>query len=424
MDTFYVCAGWLKDNPIIGSCRAERTRGSEVISFQYSLKWLNRFPDFFLGPDVANVSGIQYPQFGRCFGFIEDASPDRWGRKLMDRKEIKNAEALGRRPRTLQKSDYLLGVSDIGRMGGLRFLDEKGVFIGPSDRGSIPLITDIRKLQASIERYETNDMCNEQDLKDLFDAGSSLGGARPKANVRDTDGTLWLAKFPSKKDDYDVGAFEMMVHDMAVMCGLSTPPAKAIIIKDKGTVFLSKRFDRTDDGNRVHTASAMNLLGETDGSDNISSYLDIASVIEAHSANPKSDLLELWKRIVFGVCINNTDDHLRNHGFIYGDDGNLSLSPVYDVNPNPDKYELSLLMDYESNAVDIERVYQVSEYFRIDAKTALESINKIQTVIKDVLKTGTNKYHISKSDYDYIYPCFRETFRPVISPRGGGPRDF
>lgn len=416
MDTFYVCAGWLKDNPIIGSCRVERTRGSEVISFQYSSKWLTRFPDFFLGPDVANVSGIQYPQFGRCFGFIEDASPDRWGRKLMDRKEIKKAERQDRRPRTLQKSDCLLGVSDIGRMGGLRFLDEKGVFMCPSDRGSIPLITDIRKLQASIERYETNDMCNEQDFKDLFDAGSSLGGARPKANVRDADGTLWLAKFPSKKDDYDIGAFEMMVHDMAVMSGLSTPPAKAIIIKDKGTVFLSKRFDRTDDGNRVHTASAMNLLGETDGSDNTSSYLDIASVIEAHSANPESDLLELWKRIVFGVCINNTDDHLRNHGFIYDENGNLSLSPVYDVNPNPDKHELSLLMDYESNAVDIERVYQVSEYFRIDAKTALENINQIQTVIKDVLRTGTNKYHISKSDYDYIYPCFREAFHPIISP--------
>ncbi len=422
MESFYVCAGWLKDNPIIGSCRVERTRGSEVISFQYSLKWLNRFPDFFLGPDVANVSGIQYPQPGRCFGFIEDASPNRWGRKLMDRKEIKNAEALGRRPRTLQKSDYLLGISDMGRMGGLRFIDENGVFASPSEQGSIPLITDIRNLQASIERYETNEDCKEQDIKDLFDAGSSLGGARPKANVRDTDGTLWLAKFPSKKDDYDIGAFEMMVHDMAVMCGLSTPPAKAFIIKDKGTVFLSKRFDRTDDGNRVHTASAMNLLGETDGSDNRSSYLDMASVIEANGAYPESDLLELWKRIVFGVCINNTDDHLRNHGFIYDENGNLSLSPMYDVNPNPDKHELSLLIDYESNTVDIERVFQVSEYFRIDEEEALETINGIQTIIKTVLKTGKEKYHISKSDYDYIYPCFRETFHPLVPPHDSGQR--
>ena len=419
MESFYVCAGWLKDNPIIGSCRVERTRGNEVISFQYSLKWLNRFPDFFLGPDVANVSGIQYPQLGRCFGFIEDASPDRWGRKLMDRKEIKNAENLGQRPRTLQKSDYLLGVSDIGRMGGLRFLDENGVFMSTIEHEPIPLITDIRKLQASIERYETNKDCKEQDINDLFDAGSSLGGARPKANVRDTDGTLWLAKFPSKKDDYDIGSFEMMVHDMAVACGLSVPPAKAFIIKDKGTVFLSKRFDRTDDCNRVHTASAMNLLGETDNSDNRSSYLDIASVIESYSVKPESDLSELWKRIVFGVCINNTDDHLRNHSFVYGEEGSLSLSPMYDVNPNPDKHDLSLLIDYESNAVDIERVYQASEYFRIDAKTAFESINRVQTVIKDVLKTGKNKYHISKSDYDYIYPCFREAFHPVIPPRGG-----
>ncbi len=407
MNEFLVRAGWIFGDPVIGRCRINRDRGNEVISFKYNAEWLDKHPSFVLGPDVFNTAGWQYPEHS-VFGFLEDCSPDRWGRRLLDRALSGGVSA----HRTLMASDYLLGVSDEGRMGGLRLSDTDGVYLASSDKRSIPVITDIRRLQDAVEKFERNVPASDPYLSELCDPGSSLGGARPKANVYDTDGSLWLAKFPSEKDEYDIGAFEMLTHELAEACGILVSPAKTIYIKDKGTIYLTKRFDRLPDGRRVHFASAMNMLGETDNSKHVSSYLDIAEVIERYGSDAKANLFELWKRLAFGVCVGNADDHLRNHGFLYINDKPV-LSPAYDINPNPFAKELKLMIDYDSCEINIQTVFNVAEFFRVDEKTAHDTIQAIQETIKTQLGYLRKKYNISASDFSFMSEAFRETYHAI-----------
>lgn len=407
MNEFYVRAGWISGEPVIGRCRINRDRGNEVISFCYDPDWLDKHPSFILGPDVVNMPGWQYPD-NNVFGFLEDCSPDRWGRKLLDRSRSGGSTV----HRTLLASDYLLGVSDEGRMGGLRLSDPDGVYLASSEKHSIPPITDIRRLQDAVEKFENDAHITDPYLSDLCAPGSSLGGARPKANIYDTDGSLWIAKFPSQKDDYDVGAFEMLTHELAAACGVSVPPAKTIYVKGKGTIYLTKRFDRFPDGKRIHFASAMNMLGETDNSSRMSSYLDIAEVIEHYGLDPKADLLELWKRIAFGVCVGNADDHLRNHGFLFAGD-RLVLSPAYDINPNPFAKDLKLLIDYESCEINIQTVLNAAEFFRVDKKTAYDTVLMIQKTIKDQIGYLRKKHNISSSDFASMSDAFREAYQDL-----------
>lgn len=410
MKSFNVCAGWLQDNPIIGRCLIDRARGNEIISFQYSADWLRSHPSFYLGPDIQSVTGIQYPNPGHKFGFISDSSPDRWGERLLNRRETIQAKKENRTPRTLMASDLLLGIDDEGRMGGLRFQDSNGRFLSHDSEYPIPAITDLRKLQRMIIEFENNSPGIEKVFEDLCHPGSSLGGARPKTNVYDVDGSLWLAKFPSNKDTYDVGAFELMTHDMASACGISVPPAQAIYIKGSGTVYLVKRFDRTTGSGRKHFASAMTMLGEYDDSTHKSSYLDIISTVEEHSSSPKNDLLELWKRIAFSVCVSNSDDHLRNHGFIFNGD-HIALAPAYDINPSVERHQLSLNIDYYSDEINLDLVIGVAEYFRIGTDFARSTINEMQNTIKKILATHESKYNISKADFEYIKPAFNQVFQ-------------
>lgn len=247
---------------------------------------------------------------------------------------------------------------------------------------------------ASLAFEKNEDGMEEKWLKQLLAPGSSLGGARPKASVSAPDGSLWIAKFPSKHDDIDVGAWEMVVHDLAVLSGLNVPEAKLEHFSKTGSTFLTKRFDRNGT-KRIHFASAMTLLGKNDGASAIdgSGYLDIVSLIRKYGATPKRDLQELWKRIVFSMAFSNTDDHLRNHGFILTNEG-WCLSPLYDVNPNVDGDVLSLNVDEDSNLIDFELALSVASRFGVTESQATVQLDNIKNIVENNWRILAKKYGI------------------------------
>ena len=336
----YVFESWSGSKPNkIGTLYVDVSKGKENFSFEYEKNWLeSKQMTFMLDPDIFMYHGRQFTPIDKTmFGVFSDSCPDRWGRVLMKRREAVLANRENRKPRELRDSDFLLGVYDQSRMGALRFcLDENGPFLSDDKEMSTPPWASLRTLEEAARLFEQDENALEEKwIKQLIGPGSSLGGARPKSTVEDMDGSLWIAKFPSKHDEVDSGAWEMVAHDLAKMCGLDVPDAKLEKFSKLGSTFIVKRFDREAD-RRIHFASAMTMLGETDGAsaaENIS-YLDIASFIRSNGAAPNKDLKELWKRIVFNIAISNTDDHLRNHGFILTDKG-WCLSPLYDVNPVP-----------------------------------------------------------------------------------------
>ncbi len=400
-------------NILIGKLNVEVLRGKENFSFEYNPEYLETKEFFLFDPDLRFFKGRQYPSDEKpLFGIFTDSCPDRWGRQLIQRNEAFQARIEGRSVRKLNESDYLLGIDDYSRMGALRFkTNPEGPFLSPSNENSVPIWTSIRELeQAAIlldEASESDEIDNSRRLKLLLQPGSSLGGARPKASVRDSEGNLWIAKFPSKIDTLDVGAWEMVVHKLAKDCNLNVPNAISNKYSSNGTTFLVQRFDRTKEGNRIHFISAMTALGKKDGdnSDSGLSYLDIASFIQQNSEKPREDLLELWKRIVFSIAVSNTDDHLRNHGFLFSGKG-LRLSPMYDVNPNPNGYGLSLNIDEYSNALDFGVAIDASSYYDIDKDTASK--------IVEVIKRNVSKWRyaaqslgISQQGIEEMKVCFQ-----------------
>lgn len=260
--------------------------------------------------------------------------------------------------------------------------------------------------------FEKNDDGMEEKwLKQLVAPGSSLGGARPKASVQAPDGSLWIAKFPSKHDEINVGAWEMVVHDLAVMCNLNVPDAKLENFSKTGSTFLSKRFDR-EGARRIHFASAMTLLGKKDGANALegSSYMEIASTIKMISATPQNDLRELWRRIVFNMAVSNTDDHLRNHGFVLSKDG-WSLSPLYDVNPNIYGDTLSLNVDSNNNLIDFNLALSVAKIYGLTDKQALEELNGIESVVESNWRKIARQYGLSRSEIEEMAPAFNMNYK-------------
>lgn len=260
--------------------------------------------------------------------------------------------------------------------------------------------------------FENDDTgLEEKWLKQLIAPGSSLGGARPKASVMAPDGSLWIAKFPSKHDDFNSGAWEMVAHDLAVKCGLNVPEAKVEKFSKLGTTFLVKRFDRVG-AQRIHFSSAMTMLGKKDGANATdgSSYLGIVSFLKADGAKPKRDLEELWKRIVFSMAVSNTDDHFRNHGFILSDEG-WELSPLYDVNPDIYGEYLSLNVDADNSSIDFELAVQAAPYYGIGKKYAVQEVDKIKNTVRENWKELAKKYGISRGEIERMSPAFRECDR-------------
>lgn len=408
--TIYVYDDFSADTPVLmGLLYVNVIKGGESYSFEYDRNWLTRtMLSVTLDPELMPYSGRQYPAGKNIFGIFSDASPDRWGRVLMNKRERIIAKREGRKPSKLYDSDYLLGVYDETRMGGIRFKTElNGPFLSDDRDTATPPWAMLRTLENASRNFE-NDVSGlaERWLNQLIHPGSSLGGARPKATIVDTEGQLWIAKFPSKNDENDTGAWEMVAHDLAKLCGLNVPDGKLEKFSSLGSTFLVKRFDRI--GNkRVHFASAMTLLGKTDGASasDGTSYLDIASFIKSYGAQPKKDLIELWKRIVFNMAISNTDDHLRNHALIFTTKGWI-LSPLYDVNPTPYGDELSLNVDEEDNTISIDLAIQTAVRFGISRADATKWAEEMLSIIRNNWNRLATSYGLTRRQIEEMRPAF------------------
>jgi len=411
-----VYADWdgLETSQFIGTLFSSYSRGKEIFSFEYGKEWLQSSFVQEIDPDLGLYSGIQYLRDEKSnFGVFLDSSPDRWGRVLMDRRESILARMENRQRRNLNESDYLLGVFDEQRMGALRFKEtETGAsFMNNNQNFATPPWTSIRELEQASYQLE-NDLIEDDSeilkwLYMLLAPGSSLGGARPKAGVRNTDGSLWIAKFPSKEDRYDVGAWEMIANELAQMAELNVAQAMAKPFFGKHHTFLTKRFDRTVTGRRLHFASAMTLLGYTDGINfqDGASYLELAEFITQKGANVNQDLEELFRRIVFSICVSNTDDHLRNHGFLLTAEGWI-LSPAYDINPNPKGTGLKLNISTNDNSLDLNLVTEVAPFFRLKNVQAVTIIRKTVSAVSKWKQLAT-KYKLSRDEQDRMNPAFR-----------------
>jgi serine/threonine-protein kinase HipA len=410
----FVYAGWVGiDEPILmGKLFSEIIRGKEIFSFEYTSEWLDSKFAQVIDPDLQLFTGTHYLKTNKSnFGIFLDSSPDRWGRVLMKRREAILAREEQRQEKALMESDFLLGVYDGNRLGGLRFkLDSEGPFLNYDKRLATPPWTSLQELQnASICIEQEKDISDPEYIKwlnVLIAPGSSLGGARPKASVIDKTGNLWIAKFPSASDGKDIGGWEMVVHDLAVGSGINVAEAKIEKFSNKFHTFLVKRFDRKQN-ERVHFASAMTLLGYNDRTDFNAgaSYLELANFLITNGVTVKKDLEELWKRIVFSICVTNTDDHLRNHGFILTEKG-WALSPAYDINPNETGTGLNLNISETDNSLNFDLAIEVAEHFRLDKNKA----KKIVTSIKDKVRNWkyvADKYHLPKSEQLIMGKAFR-----------------
>jgi serine/threonine-protein kinase HipA len=411
----YVYENFSGETPqLLGTLFVDHVRGKESYSFEYEADWLKKSKYAIgLDPDLQMFAGRQYPLGDKdVFGIFADSSPDRWGRVLMTRRERIIADQEDRKPRKLLNSDFLLGVYDETRMGAIRFkTDKDGPFLSNDDKTPTPPWTSLRTLEGAARQFENDESGLEQQwVKQLIKPGSSLGGARPKATVRDTEGNLWIAKFPSKHDEFNVGAWEKVVHDLAKMCELNVPESKLTSFSKYGGTFLVKRFDR--DGNRrIHFASAMTMLGKQDGASAAdgTSYLDIVSFIKSNGAQPKKDLVELWKRIVFSMAVSNTDGHLRNHGFILTKNG-WCLSPMYDVNPIPEGYELSLCVNEDDPTISIELAVDTASYFDISKKDAETMAKEIVLTVRNNWEKAAEKCGFSRAAMERMRPAFDECY--------------
>lgn len=416
MDKVFVYENWTGPVPNkIGALYIDALKGKEVISFEYDEEWLTKADrSFVFDPDLSLFRGRQYTPLDKSmFGMFADSCPDRWGRLLMKRREAILAKKEDRKPRRLAEIDFLLGVYDKTRMGALRFSEsENGPFVSDNKELAAPPWTTLRRLESASLAFEQNDDGMEEKwINQLIVPGSSLGGARPKASVTAPDESLWIAKFPSKQDDVNVGTWEMVVHEMAALCGLNVTDAKLENFSKTGSTFLTRRFDREGE-QRIHFASAMTLLGKTDGAgaQDGSSYLDIASVIRKYGATPRKDLLELWKRIVFNMAVSNTDDHLRNHGFLLSNEG-WKLSPAYDINPNVEGNALSLDVDEHSSAIDFALALSVARWFDVTDKQAIEAQKEIVDVVVSHWRRLAKQFELSRNEIENMAPAFDMTFK-------------
>jgi serine/threonine-protein kinase HipA len=410
-----VYADWypLETPQVIGELSVVLSRGKEIFSFEYHKDWLSSPFAQEIDPDLGLYSGVQYLREGKNnFGVFLDSSPDRWGRVLMERREAILSRMEKRAPNHLNESDFLLGVFDAHRIGALRFKETaSGAFLNNDKNFATPPWASIRDLEYASYQIENELIENDAELMKwlymLLAPGSSLGGARPKAGVADPEGALWIAKFPAKNDRHDVGAWEMVVNELAQKAGLNVVQATAKRFSGKYHTFLTKRFDRTASGKRLHFASAMTLLGYTDGVDfhDSAGYLELVEFIIRKGANASRDLEELFKRIVFSICVSNTDDHLRNHGFLLSESGWI-LSPAYDVNPNPRGTGLKLNISEHDNSLDLMLAAEVAPYFRLSGDRASQIIVQIKNATA-TWREVVHKYKISKDEQEKMCSAFR-----------------
>ena len=391
----YADFDWLKAPMLVGELGYESLRGSDSYAFKFDDEWLKHYGSLFLSADINNYPGQQYTLPGRdIFGCFSDALPDRWGRLLLNRREQILATEEQRPIRKLSSYDYLIGIDDFSRMGGFRFKTAPdGKFINCDSYLRIPPLTDLRSLVAASMEIEKSEELNrlpeKKWIQQLVHPGSSLGGARPKAGVRDTDGCLYVAKFPSRNDDYDVSLWEHLSHLLAKKAGVIAAETSVVPTGGKYHALLSKRFDRTADGRRIHFASAMTLLGLTDGSNaqTGNGYLDIVDFILQNCCDVENNLRQLYRRVAFNIAIGNTDDHFRNHGFLLTPRG-WTLSSAYDMNPTTNEYQ-SLLITSSTNKSDLNLLLDASEEYMIGKEEAAKIIQEVTDSVKSWRRIAT-----------------------------------
>jgi len=403
-----VCVAVGKRDLFVGRLYPHHRRGTESASFIYNDGYLADMDAYALDPLLPLVTGSLQTPVGRAlFGAFSDCAPDRWGRTLLARREAAQAKDAGMAPRSLSEADVLLGVRDDLRQGALRFrLGEDGPYLA-QDSG-VPVLTDLPALLDIAERVES-DTADYGDLNRLVRAGSSLGGARPKAHVMDSDGRIAIAKFPSASSDtWNVMAWEKVALDLARRAGITVPDSRLIRIGDR-TVLIVDRFDRqgTD---RIGYASAMTMLEASDGDQR--SYLEIAQVIEERSPVVTSELRQLWRRICFTILISNTDDHLRNHGFLHERAESWRLSPAFDMNPNPAPglKELSTAVDFNDFDASIDTLMGIAEYFRMDAQEAADVLAQVASAVGH-WRTTAISHGLPQAEMEKMKPAFEHAER-------------
>jgi serine/threonine-protein kinase HipA len=397
----YVFADWeaFEEPALVGTLRSSVLKNKEHFSFSYDNDWLQSPYAQKIDPDLNLYSGEQHSEDSKNFRTFLDSCPDRWGRLLMKRREAIIARQEDRRPNVLYEIDYLLGVHDLHRLGALRFKrDMKGAFLDNDEKLAAPPISSLRDLEYAAQQVEDNHNTDDPEylkwLTMLMSPGSSLGGARPKASVVDENNHLWIAKFPSQLDDHDIAAWEFAVYQLAVDADIQMATCRIEKFNSHHHTFLTKRFDRKLE-HRLHFTSAMTQLGYYDG-DYDASYLELAQFLTEHGANTKEDLAQLWRRIVFNIAVSNTDDHLRNHGFIHSNGGWL-LSPAYDINPVTPASGLHLNITVDDNSLSYELAMDVIEFFQL-------STSQAQRIKDEVLlsvarwKTVANSINIGRSE--------------------------
>lgn len=413
MRKIYVYADfdWLKTAVLVGELGYESLRGTDSYSFCYDHNWLRQYSDLYLSADINNYTGLQFTQPDRdIFGCFGDALPDRWGRLLLNRREQIRAQEEKRPVRKLSSYDYLLGIDDYSRMGGFRFKESPdGEFINCDATLRIPPLTDIQVLVAAsmeVEKSEERNLLPDKKwLLQLVHPGTSLGGARPKAGVLNEEGELCVAKFPSRNDEYDIGLWEHLSHLLAKEAGVEAAETRAISAGEKYHTLLSKRFDRTTDGHRRHFASAMTLLGLTDGcnAQTGNGYLDIVDFILQHCCNVEANLRQLYRRVAFSIAIGNSDDHFRNHGFLLTPKG-WTLSPAYDLNPTFNDHQ-SLLINATTNRSDLQLLLASSEEYMIGKEEATHIIEEVKDGVSQWRSMAT-RLGIAKREMDLFAQVF------------------
>ena len=385
---------WIDDESLggstfVGHLSKTASRTGDTISFEYAPDWLagaGLVAGFSLDHELYFGAGQQYARTGanELSGAFQDCSPDRWGKRLMDRREVIEAREEGRKARNLRAWDYLVGVHDESRMGALRLVDPvSGRYV--DDRMlSAPPITELRQLEGTAAQVESGDADLSDEMirwfKQIVAPGASLGGARPKASFRDETGQLWLAKFPSNDDRVDVGLWEFLAYQLSLDAGIDMPEARLMQFSDRGHTYAVRRFDRTPSSRRMFS-SAMAQLDATESEGH--SYLDLVQVIETSGTSTQiaRDLEQLFRRALFNILIGNRDDHLRNHGFLRAGDG-WQLSPAFDVNPNPDKDHHVLAIDDRDPSPDSGLLLATSEYYRLPRKTVGGVVEDVRAALR------------------------------------------
>jgi len=393
----------------IGVLSAHQSKGRKSFSFEYDPGWIESEEQLLLDPDIGWYSGPQFPQGKENFGMFLDSMPDRWGRTLMKRRAAQIGREQGKAVPNLYDIDFLLGVYDKSRMGALRFkLDQDGPFLDNNEEAPTPPWSPVQELQHAAAMIESDKDSEEikKWLSILVAPGSSLGGARPKANVLDEHNHLWIAKFPSKNDSINKGAWEYLAYRLALKAGIEMSESRIKKVSGPFHTFFTKRFDRFR-GERIHFASAMTMTGNNEDTlkDNPASYLDLAEFIQYSGSEIEKDLHQLWKRIVFNIAVSNTDDHLRNHGFILTKNG-WRLSPAFDINPSTDKEGLSLNIDTQDNTLDFELAKSVGLYFQLTNRQMEEIINGTKAVAR-TWKTIATEIGIPKSEQELLEQAFQ-----------------